>query len=135
MHFCNQVIEKLNAEYPHVRVCTYIYANFQVGPQKVKVNPHVIAMFAPLSFDRYHHTGDPRSRTRTLLAEAVEKFSKQAGQFGWYDYSFLCPDAMMPFTRLHMVSHDLPYLYDRRAFATGRSKRPGTGRTTRPTTT
>ena len=113
MHFCNQVIEKLNADYPHVKVCTYIYANFQIGPQKVKVNPHVIAMFAPLSFDRYHYTGDPRSPARMLLAEAVAKFSKQAGPFGWYDYSFLCPDAMMPFTRLHMVSHDLPYLYEK----------------------
>jgi hypothetical protein len=70
-------------------------------------------MFAPLSFDRYHYTGDPRSATRTLLASAVDKFSTQAGHFGWYDYSFLCPDAMMPFTRLHMVSHDLPYLYDK----------------------
>ena len=113
MHFCNQVVEKLNAEYPNVRVCTYVYANFEVGPQKIRVNPHVIGMFAPLSFDRYHYTGDPTSPTRTLLAQAVDRFAKGAGQFGWYDYSFLCPDAMMPFTRIHMVSHDLPYLYDK----------------------
>ena len=113
MHFCNQVVEKLNAEYPHVRLCTYVYANFQVGPQKVRVNPHVIGMFAPLSFGRYHYTGDPRSASRTLLAQAVDRFAASAGQFGWYDYSFLCPDAMMPFTRVHMVSHDLPYLYDK----------------------
>lgn len=113
MHFCNQVVEKLNAEYPNVRLCTYIYANFQVGPQKVRVHRHVIGMFAPLSFGRYHHTGDPRSASRMLLARAVERFSASAGQFGWYDYSFLCPDAMVPFTRLHIVSHDLPYLYEK----------------------
>lgn len=111
MHFCNQVVEQLNVEYPQVRLCTYVYANFQVGPQQVRVHPHVIGMFAPLSFGRYHYTGDPRSASRTLLAQAVERFAASAGQFGWYDYSFLCPDAMLPFTRVHMVSHDLPYLY------------------------
>jgi Domain of unknown function (DUF4838) len=111
LQFCNAVQDKVTAEYPNVRLGVLIYSNYQAGPRNVKLSPNLLPVFAPLHFDRYHAVGDPRSPTRSMLERTVDRVAGQGMTFGWYDYSFLCPDSLMPFTRLQMVGSDLPKLY------------------------
>lgn len=111
LQFCSAVQEKVSAEYPNVKLGVYVYSNHQSGPRNARLSPNLLPVFAPLNFDRYHAMGDPRSPTRRMLGAIVDEFAKQGVAFGWYDYSYLCPDALMPFTRLHMVRSDLPRLY------------------------
>jgi hypothetical protein len=111
LQFANAVQTKLAAEYPNARLGVFIYSNHQAGPQRVKLHANLLPVFAPLHFGRYHALGDPRSPTRYMLEQTVDRVAAQQVTFGWYDYSYLCPDTVMPFTRLHMVSSDLPRLH------------------------
>ncbi len=112
IQFNNRVIRKLNAEYPNVRLAFYIYSNYQNAPTKVAMDKNLIAFLAPLNFSRYHALTDATKPNRALLANIVKRWHKQDAALGWRDYSFLCPDAMMPFTRLHMTRRDIPWLHE-----------------------
>ncbi|GEM_PF-1464368 len=113
IQFNNRVIEKLNAEYPNVRLAFYVYSNYQNAPSRVVMNPHLIPFLAPLNFSRYHALTDRTKPSRTLLAHVVDRWDATGAKLGWRDYAFLCPDAMLPFNRLHMTRRDIPWLHDR----------------------
>lgn len=113
IQFNNRVIEKVNAEHPNVRLAFYVYSNYQNAPSKVVMNPNLIPFLAPLNFSRYHALTDRTKPNRTLLASVVDRWRATGAKLGWRDYSFLCPDAMLPFNRLHMTRKDIPWLYER----------------------
>jgi hypothetical protein len=113
IQFNNRVVEKVNEKYPNVRLAFYIYSNYQNAPTNVEMNPNLIPFIAPLNFSRYHALTDASKPNRTLLANIVDRWGSKGGNLGWRDYSFLCPDAMMPFNRLHMTRRDIPWLHER----------------------
>ena len=112
IQFLNRVITKVNQEYPNVKLAFYIYSNYQNGPTNVELNKNLIPFIAPLNFSRYHAVNDATKPSRTLLATIVKRWHASNATFGWRDYSFLCPDAMMPFTRLHITPREIPWLYE-----------------------
>jgi hypothetical protein len=112
IQFNNRVVEKLNQDYPNVRLSFYVYSNYQNAPNKVKMNPNLIPFLAPLNFSRYHALTDRTKSSRSLLANIVERWHATGATLGWRDYSFLCPDAMLPFNRLHMTRKDIPWLHE-----------------------
>ncbi len=113
IQFLNRVVTRLNEEYPNVKLAFYIYSNYQNGPTSVKMNANLIPFIAPLNFSRYHALNDATKPSRTMLASIVKRWHASGATFGWRDYSFLCPDALMPFTRMHMTPRELPWLYER----------------------
>lgn len=113
IQFNNRVVEKVNEKYPGVRLAFYVYSNYQNAPTNVEMNKNLIPFLAPLNFSRYHALSDTSKPNRTLLANIVERWNKAGVNLGWRDYSFLCPDAMMPFNRLLMTRRDIPWLYER----------------------
>lgn len=112
IQFNNRVIEEVNKEYPNVRLAFYIYSNYQNAPTLVKMHRNLIPFLAPLNFSRYHALTDRTKPSRTLLAEIVDRWHATGSTIGWRDYSFLCPDVLMPFNRLHMTRKDIPWLYE-----------------------
>lgn len=113
IQFNNRIVEKVNEKYPNVRLTFYIYSNYQNAPTNVQLHPHLIPFIAPLNFSRYHALSDSTKPSRTLLANIVDRWGGKGIKLGWRDYSFLCPDAMMPFNRLHMTRRDIPWLHER----------------------
>lgn len=109
----NWTVEDLNKDYPNVRLCFFLYANYQIGPQKVKLNPNLIPVFSPLALDRYHWVGDPRSPTQYMLGQTIERLAKSGTQFGWCAYSFGGGDCVMPVSRLDAMSHNITWLYSK----------------------
>jgi len=112
IQFNNRVVQKLNKDYPNVRLAFYIYSNYQNAPTNVEMDSNLIPFIAPLNFSRYHALTDDSKSNRTLLANIVKNWSKTGATLGWRDYGFLCPDAMLPFTRLHMTREDIPWLHE-----------------------
>ncbi|HRJ73072.1 MAG TPA: DUF4838 domain-containing protein, partial [Terrimicrobiaceae bacterium] len=115
IQFNNRVVQRLNQEYPNVRLAFYIYSNYQNAPTDVALDKNLIPFIAPLNFSRYHALSDSSKSNRTLLASIVNRWHAQGAKLGWRDYAFLCPDAMVPFTRLHMTRRDIPWLHERGA--------------------
>ncbi len=109
----NWVVEDLNKDYPNIRLCFIVYANYQFGPQQVKLNPNLVPAFAPLALDRYHWVGDPRSPTQYLLGQSIERLNEAGVKFGWYAYSFGGGDCVLPISRLDMLSRNLTWLYSK----------------------
>ncbi len=113
IQFNNRILEKVKAHYPNVRFALPSYANYQNAPQEILPDPNIVLFFAPLNFSRYHALPDGRNPSRALLAKLVESWHAAGVPLGWRDYSFLCPDVLMPFNRLHMTTKDIPWLHAR----------------------
>ncbi|MCS7252683.1 MAG: DUF4838 domain-containing protein [Armatimonadetes bacterium] len=64
-----------------------------------------------MRYCRFHRIGSPNCPPNQQLAEAIEGWSKVAKQMGYRAYNYNLAECTVPFSKLSVWSHDIPYLY------------------------
>lgn len=123
-YLSNEVLKRLGDEYPNVSLTYLSYSFHHMFPAVHKPHPRTNVIFAPISFSRFHATGDPISKTRTYYANVLKDWQEYLqkndtqGTFGFYEYNWNLSDGMLPFTRIRMFGEDIP-MYHKMGFDWG----------------
>jgi len=87
------------------------YMNYIMPPTKVKPDPRIIPVIAPITFNRYTSMGTPGAPTSELLEEVVKGWAAVSPRVGMYLYNFNLADMAMPYTRRVHWTKDFPKLH------------------------
>lgn len=110
--FANEVCRLLRPEFPDHTLGFYIYSNHCMPPRRVKPDPMLVPLVAPIAFSRYLPVGSPREPTAMLLESVIRDWAALCPRLGCYLYNFNLADTAMPFTRSRAWSEGLPRLYE-----------------------
>src|SRR5690606_25630293 len=85
-------------------------------PALEHLSPNIAVWIAPIRFSRYHPIGHPHSESSLMLKEIIDGWAARASKIGWRTYNFNLAEIMVPFTKITVSAHDLPYLQQRGAY-------------------
>jgi len=92
----------------------YCYSDYSQPPNPKmvgKVPDNLAAWPAPIRFCRWHRIGNPDCPSRYKFRDAIEGWSQIVPHLGYREFNFNLPDMLVPFSKIHVWRHDLPYLY------------------------
>jgi len=104
---------KLN---PDILCGFYAYSDYTMPPTKPeleKLSPALCVWIAPIRYSRYHPLGHPNSPSIQLLTEIVDGWSGRAASLGLRTYNYNLADMQVPYSKISVWAHDLPYLHKR----------------------
>ena len=109
----NTILERVNPEYPNVYVGFYSYSVHADYPQRYKPNPHLVQIFAPINFSRYHSILDENSKTQAYYKIVVEQWGKLAKEQGnpliYRGYNWNLAENMLPYSKVKIWGEELPF--------------------------
>lgn len=107
--FYNQILDALQDEYPNLHIVTYIYASYIMPPVKVKPNPRIVAVFAPITLDRIRGMDNPMSPDRHCFRSIIDGWSafklNEMYYRGYYN-NLACPQ--FPVSQVDRIRHETP---------------------------
>lgn len=111
--FLNAVCAEIDRQAPGLkfRLGSLAYMNYIMPPTKVKPDPRLTPIVAPIAFNRFASMGKPHAPASELLAEVMQKWAQLSPRVGVYLYSFNLADMAMPYTRRVHWTNDFPKLY------------------------
>ncbi len=75
-----------------------------------KLSPNLVAWIAPLRYSRYHRIGSPNSPSCMQLVNVIDGWADAATHIAYRTYNFNCAECLVPFSKLSIWKHDIPYL-------------------------
>jgi hypothetical protein len=110
--FLNRVCAEMDKQAPGTKFTMgcLAYMNYIMPPQKVKPDPRIQPIIAPITFNRYTSMGTKDAPTSELLEQVVKDWTKLSPRVGMYLYSFNLADMAMPYTRRVHWTNDFPKL-------------------------
>lgn len=112
--FANDIARRIGRSHPETRLGIYAYSDYSQPPVRIdRLEPNLCVWIAPFRYSRYHRIGDPRSPSRSRLADEIERWHEIASCLGYRTYNYNLAEAMTPFAKLSTWAHDIPYLADR----------------------
>jgi len=119
MGIVNEAAARVYEMNPNSEFGFYAYSDYTsppTHPSLDKLSPNVAVWIAPIRYSRYHPLGHPHSPSRTMLKEVVDGWTQRASKVGWREYNTNLAEIMVPFSKITVWSHDLPYLKSRGAY-------------------
>ncbi len=107
----NAVTREVNKVYPDKIITTNGYANRNMPPFGVKIDPNVSIMFAAIWSDTLHSFDSPNSWQMERQAQLMKRWS-QLNNKVWiygYDYTMLV-SGLTPVPTIHRLAHDFPLM-------------------------
>ena len=115
----NRILEKVLPEHPNAYVGFYSYSLHADYPARYRPHPHIVPIFAPINFSRYHSVLDENSKTRAYYLDVIEQWSRLSKEQGnplyYRGYSWNLADNLLPYTKVRIWGEELP-LYDDNGF-------------------
>lgn len=110
---CNQLIEKLEGEFPNLRLGFYLYNTHADYPMKYTPNRKVTIVLADITYSRLHGIGDRSSKTRAYYKDILEQWGNLSGRQGnnifFRGYNWNLAENFLPYTKLKIWGEDIPY--------------------------
>ena len=106
---CNQLLEKLEKEYPNLHLGFFLYSNHADYPVRYKPNPKIVLIIADITYSRVHSTLDPRSKTRVYYKSILDKWKNAPNTKFFRGYNWNLAESVMPYSKLLIWADDLPY--------------------------
>ncbi|MFC1851442.1 DUF4838 domain-containing protein, partial [candidate division CSSED10-310 bacterium] len=98
-------------EHPDSILNFYCYADYTQPPGIIKkLNHNLCPWLAPIRYCRYHHIGHLQCPSRNQLQEIIDKWTKVTDKFGYRTYNFNLAECLVPYSKLAIWKHDIPYL-------------------------
>jgi hypothetical protein len=112
--FLDAVARLVGEEHPEQFLSFYCYADYTQPPTlNRKLSPNLVAWIAPIRYSRYHRIGSPVSPSRIQLAQVIDGWAAATGQIAYRTYNFNLAECLVPFSKLSVWKHDIPYLRDK----------------------
>ena len=110
--FFNQVLAKVNDEYPDTRIAFYIYHSYMRPPVKWKPDQRITGALAPIALDRVHGFSNPVAPEKSYAKWLCQEWCKILPDI--YDRSYwsnlACPG--FPFIIVHRLRDEIPVSFD-----------------------
>lgn len=84
--FFNRVLEKVQPEYPDVKLAFYIYHTYMRPPLREKPNPAIQGALAPIALDRVHGFSNPVAPEKSYAKWLLQEWGKLLPEI--YDRSY-----------------------------------------------
>ena len=111
MDFLDDVARQVARVHPDWLLSFYCYADYTQPPTlNRKLSLNLVAWIAPLRYSRCHRIANPNSSSRMQLVEVIDGWSKAANHIAYRTYNFNCAECLVPFSKLSIWKHDIPYL-------------------------
>lgn len=110
--FFNDIAKRVAKEFPQSILNFYCYADYTQPPSRqIVLSQNLCPWLAPIRYCRYHSIGSSICPPNQQLAEVIEGWSKVAKQMGYRTYNYNLAECTVPFSKLSVWSHDIPYLH------------------------
>lgn len=111
--FLNRVCAEVDRQAPGLdfKFGSLAYMNYLLPPRKIKLDPRVIPVVAPIAFNRYVSIGTKGAPSSELLEDVFREWVAVSPRVGTYFYNFNLADMAMPYTRRVHWTNDIPRLY------------------------
>ncbi len=111
LDFYDAVARRVAKASPDSVLCFYAYADYTQAPTLGrKVSGNLCAWIAPIRYSRYHRIGSPCSPSRRQLAGLIDGWAAAVDKLGYRTYNYNLAECLVPFSKLSVWSHDIPYL-------------------------
>ena len=84
--FFNRVLDKVQPEYPNVKLAFYIYHSYMRPPLREKPNPAIQGALAPIALDRVHGFSNPIAPEKSYAKWLLQEWGKLLPEI--YDRSY-----------------------------------------------
>ncbi len=112
INFFNDIAKRVAKECPQSILNFYCYADYTQPPSRqIALATNLCPWLAPIRYCRFHSIGSSSCPPNQQLAEVIEGWSKVAKQMGYRTYNYNLAECTVPFSKLSVWSHDIPYLY------------------------
>jgi hypothetical protein len=111
IEWVNAVTREVNKEFPDKIITTNGYANRNMAPFGVAIDPHVSIMFAAIWSDTLHSYDNPRSWQMNRQGDLLRQWCRLNDKV-WiygYDYTMLI-SGLAPVPMVRKFAHDMPLL-------------------------
>ncbi|HEY3321486.1 MAG TPA: DUF4838 domain-containing protein [Planctomycetota bacterium] len=108
--FFNAVGAIVAKQRPESILSFYCYADYTQPPTGIKCAPNLCAFIAPIRYCRVHGMDNPLCPSRQQAKQMIEGWAKVAQKIGYYEYEYDLAESTVPFSRLSVLKHDVPYL-------------------------
>lgn len=106
--FFNQVLERVNDEYPDTKLGFYIYHSYMRPPTRWKPDPRIMGALAPIALDRVHGFSNPIAAEKSYARWLYQEWGKIMPEL--YDRGYwsnlACPG--FPFVIVHRLRDEIP---------------------------
>lgn len=107
IEFANNVTQAVRREFPQAYIATNGYANRNTPPQGVKLDDHMVIMFAAIWGDTLHAYNNPRSWLSQREGYMLETWTKQCPNVWVYAYDdVMLVSALTPVPRVSKLRED-----------------------------
>jgi len=99
--FLNNVCAEITRQAPEeqFKLGSLAYMNYIMPPKKIKPDPRILPVIAPIANNRYTSIGTPGALTSELEEEIIKGWTAVSPRVGMYLYNFNLADMAMPYTR------------------------------------
>lgn len=109
--FVNKVIDEVHKEFPDAYIATNGYANRDFPPQGIKVNDHMVLMFAAIWSCTLHGYDDPHCWQKVRQGQMIKKWAQMCPNVWIYGYiDNMLVSAITPLPEVGKLSRDMPFL-------------------------
>ena len=112
--FLDEVARQVAKVQPNWLLSFYCYADYTQPPTlDRKLSPNLVAWIAPIRYSRFHRIGSSNSPSRRQLAKVLDGWAAAAEQIAYRTYNYNLAECLVPFSKLSVWEHDIPYLRDK----------------------
>lgn len=114
LHFLNDVATQVAARYPDSLLNFYVYADYTQAPSKgLKAHPNLVPWIAPIRYSRHHRIGHPLSSSMIQFKQMLDGWDSASNRFAYRGYNLILAECYVPFSKISIWAHDIPYLASR----------------------
>lgn len=110
---CNQLIKKLEHEFPNLKLGFYLYNTHADYPMRYAPDKKVTIVLADITYSRFHGLKDKTSKTRAYYNEIIEQWAllhrKQGNDMFFRGYNWNLAENFLPYTKLKIWGEDIPF--------------------------
>lgn len=107
--FVNKVIEEVRKEFPDAYIATNGYANRDLPPQGIKINDHMVLMFAAIWSCTIHSHDNPQCWQKNLQGKIIKRWTEICPNVWIYGYiDNMLVSALTPMPEVHKIRRDIP---------------------------
>ena len=109
--FVNRIIANVRQEFPDHYIATNGYYNRNTPPWGLKLDDHMVIMFAAIWSDTYHAYDDPKSWQTVRQGQMLKEFASQCQNVWVYGYNYTnLVTALTPVPRVRKLARDFPLM-------------------------
>lgn len=111
----NQILERIEKEFPNVSLGYYAYSLHGEFPLRYKPHSHLNQIFAPINYARSLSPLAKNSKTWPYYVSIVEKWGalakEQGNKLSYRGYNWNLAENMIPFSKLEIYGEEIPWYH------------------------